>query len=362
LIDHNRKIGRKILISGGGRCNFTNIHATPANYFSRNPHFSKSALSRYTPEDFIKLIRKHRISYHEKKLGQLFCDGTADSVVKMLVAECEAAGAHFRTACRVTAIEKEDNGFRLETDSGRIRCASLVIATGGLSIPQIGATSFGYDVAKQFGLNIIEPFPALVGFHLSDSDSRQLAELAGVAIDSVVKCNGATFRENLLFTHTGISGPAVLQASLYWNPGDALVVDTSPDADMAEYLLQKKRTGAKAYIKNLMPEPLPRRFAERFAQLFAPQRTLAEVADDTIRAFARQMHSWSIVPRANFGFAKAEVTRGGVDTAELSSKTMESKKVPGLYFIGEVVDVTGQLGGYNFQWAWASGHAAGQVV
>jgi predicted Rossmann fold flavoprotein len=365
LIDHSRKIGRKILISGGGRCNFTNLHATAENYFSSNPHFAKSALSRYQPEDFIALVRKHRIPYHEKKLGQLFCDGTAESIVKLLVSECYAAGVEFRLGMTVSKIAKEDNGFTLEAEGERYKCESLVVATGGLSIPKIGATGFGYDVARQFEMKIVEPTPALVGFHFSSNDSRQLADLAGVSVDSNVSCNQGSFRENVLFTHTGLSGPAILQASLYWNNGDELSIDLAPNQDIKQFFSDKRKQGAKTNIKNLLSEVLPKRLAERFCQLYAPAnlaRPLAELGDQDLRHFIDVLQGWRIAPATTFGYEKAEVTRGGVDTAALSSQTMEAKKVPGLFFIGEVVDVTGQLGGYNFQWAWASGHAAGQVV
>lgn len=368
LLDHSAKIGRKILISGGGRCNFTNIHATPANYQSNNPHFAKSALSRYRPDDFIKLVRKHRISYHEKKLGQLFCDGTAEAIVNLLVRECEDANVIFQNPCTVDSIEKAhndgDDRFELRTTRGAIQCQSLVIATGGLSIPKIGATGFGYNLARQFGLGIIETFPALVGFNFAQKEFDELADLAGVSVDSIACASGRkpTFRENVLFTHTGLSGPAILQASLYWCPGETLHINFSPDEDVREWLLKRKKEGARAEIKNMMAELLPKRLGERFTELYCRRGRLAELPDKAINEFAEKINAWTVVPRDNFGYAKAEVTRGGVDTDELSSKTMEAKNVPGLYFIGEVVDVTGQLGGYNFQWAWASGVAAGDAV
>lgn len=363
LIDHSSKIGRKILISGGGRCNFTNIHATPTNYVSKNPHFAKSALSRYRPDDFIKLVRAHRISYHEKKLGQLFCDGSAVAIVDLLVNECTEAGAKFALGCTVHRVEnRPEGGFVLRTNQSDFECQSLVIATGGLSIPKIGATGFGYDIARQFGMSIVETFPALVGVNFAKSEYDQFADLAGVSVDSEVHAESPKFRENTLFTHTGLSGPAVLQASLYWNMGRPLIFNFCPQTDIEEWLKQKKRSGAKAELKNLAGELLPKRLAERFGELYGKGGRLAELSDKAICEFARQIHGWSIVPKDNFGYAKAEVTRGGVDTSELSSKNMESQKVPGLYFIGEVVDVTGQLGGYNFQWAWASGYAAGLSV
>lgn len=362
LLDHSTKIGRKILISGGGRCNFTNIHATPQNYVSANPHFCKSALSRFTPDDFIAMVRQHRISYHEKKLGQLFCDGTADSIVRMLVSECERAGAVFHLGAVIQSIEKGDSAFTVSTQHDTHECESVVIATGGLSIPKIGATGFGYDVARKFGLKIVEPFPALVGFDLRRKDLEALADLAGVAADSTVKCGKASFRENVLFTHTGLSGPAILQASLYWSPNKELQIDFLPDTSVEDFLLSKKREGIKTQLKSVLADVLPKRLADRFVTLYGPDRFLAEVADQTLKDFAAVLQGWKVVPQDNFGYAKAEVTRGGVDTNGLSSKTMEAKTVPGLYFIGEVVDVTGQLGGFNFQWAWASGNAAGQAV
>lgn len=361
LLDHSAKIGRKILISGGGRCNFTNIYATAANYVSKNPHFAKSALSRFTPKDFIALVKKHRISFHEKKLGQLFCDGNAESIVRMLVDECKSAGAEFRLSCAVKHVRK-DHRFYVQTNLGEFTCDSLVIATGGLSIPKIGATGFGYELARQFGLKIVEPFPALVGFDFKQKEYEQFAELAGVAVDSEVSSEGPKFRENTLFTHTGISGPAVLQASLYWSPEQELLLNLCPAHDVREWLSAKKKAGAKAEAKNLLGDILPKRLAERFAEVYCRPGRLAELPDKALAELAAQLNSWRVVPKQNFGYAKAEVTRGGVDTDELSSKTMEAKQIPGLYFIGEVVDVTGQLGGFNFQWAWASGWAAGEAV
>jgi predicted Rossmann fold flavoprotein len=364
LIDHSPKVGRKILISGGGRCNFTNVHASPENYVSKNPHFCKSALSRYTPENFIALVRRHGIAYHEKKLGQLFCDGTADAIVTMLVRECEAVGAQFHMASAVSRIERMDNGFHLQVAERQYACESLVIATGGLSIPKIGATGFGYEVARQFSMAVVEPYPALVGFDLTNADQRRLSDLSGVSADSCVLVEGQSvrFRENILFTHTGLSGPAILQSSLYWSSGHSLIIDLSPDRDVAALLMEQKHKNGKSHPKQVLSEILPRRLAERLALAFSVDKPLSEIADQALGQLAAALHAWSITPAATFGYGKAEVTRGGVDTSGLSSKTMESHRVPGLYFIGEVVDVTGQLGGYNFQWAWASGFAAGQVV
>jgi hypothetical protein len=361
LLDHATRLGRKILISGGGRCNFTNIYASPANYVSNNPHFCKSALSRYTPDDFIALVKRHRIAFHEKKLGQLFCDGSAQQIVDMLVDECRRTGAVFRLECQVRDVQKEGR-FSVRTNQGRYTCDSLVIATGGLSVPQTGATGFGYDIAQQFGLKMVEPKPALDGFVFTQRQLKELAELAGVSIDTMVRCNSPSFRESILFTHLGLSGPASLQASLYWNKGDTVTIDLLPEFDLYKWLADKHNEGARTQLKNLLAEHLPKRFAEKFCELFVPSLPLVQYSGKQIESICRQIHEWRIIPGGTVGFRKAEVTKGGVDTDELSSKTMESKRVPGLYFIGEVVDVTGWLGGYNFQWAWASGFAAGQYV
>ena len=362
LVDHSEKIGRKILISGGGRCNFTNIHAKPENFHSANPHFCKSALARYTPSDFIKLVQEHRIRYHEKKLGQLFCDQSAQQIVDMLVEECQRARARFMMSTSIKVVSKEAGRFVVQSSRGKLSCESLVIATGGLSIPKIGATGFGYEIAKQFDLKLENTFPALVGFDLSADDMKRFSELTGVSFDSKVSCRKKSFRENTLFTHTGLSGPAILQASLYWQPGDALSIDTCPDNDVEGFLARCKEEKSKKELKNAMQEILPARLAEKLCELFQSSRPINSLAEKTLDDFCRRLHSWSITPARNFGYQKAEVTRGGVSTDELSAKTMEAKKVPGLYFIGEVVDVTGQLGGYNFQWAWASGFSAGSVV
>ncbi len=361
LLDHSTKIGRKILISGGGRCNFTNIGANPESFVSQNPHFCKSALSRYTPDDFINLVRKHKIRYHEKKLGQLFCDDSASQIVDMLVEECDDSGARFQMDCKIFAIDKSDNRFIVSTSAGDFRCESLVVATGGLSIPQIGATGFGYDIARQFDLKIVETAPALDGFNFSKADAEHFKDLPGISLDTVVTCKKATFRENILFTHTGLSGPASLQASLYWHKGEALKFDLLPQFDAEKWLSRIKTShNNKVELKNVLSEKLPKRFAEKFAQLMNMNRPINQLNEKQISDLAQHLHEWTLHPSGTVGYRKAEVTRGGVDTKQLSSQTMEAKKVPGLYFIGEVVDVTGQLGGYNFQWAWASGFAAGQ--
>jgi len=362
LIDHSGTIGRKILISGGGRCNFTNINATPANFVSKNPHFAKSALARFTPNDFITMVRDHHIRYHEKKLGQLFCDDSAEQIVDMLVAECESAYAEFILDCRVFSIEKSEESFVVKTQRGSFYCQSLVIASGGLSIPKIGATGFGYEVAKQFGLKIVPTAPALDGFTFSQEDLRHFGELSGVSLDCVVRSNGASFRENILFTHTGLSGPASLQASLYWNKSDSIEIDLLPEQDILVWLKSKRENGVRAELKNVLSDIFPKRFAEKLCEANNLDIRANQLNDRQIQELDKLLHAWRIKPEGTVGYRKAEVTRGGVDTDGLSSKTMEAKQVPGLYFIGEVVDVTGQLGGFNFQWAWASGFAAGQSV
>jgi hypothetical protein len=369
LLDHSAKLGGKILISGGGRCNFTNTGANPANYVSRNPHFAKSALSRYPSSSFIELVRAHGIPFHEKKLGQLFCDRSAQDIVALLRKECEEAGAKIRLATRilkVTRLPESELPFRfeVETDLGSsVRCESLVVATGGLSIPKIGATGFGYEVAEQFGLKLVPRVAALDGFTFSEAQTRDFSALAGISIDCKITTNGVAFRENILFTHSGLSGPAALQASLHWNPGDAIEIDLLPELDFFEWLMKRKREGSRGILRNLLSECLPARFAERFTALHFPSDLpLPQLSEKQLQSFCETLHAWRLVPQGTVGYGKAEVTRGGVDTDELSSKTMEAKNVPGLHFVGEVVDVTGWLGGYNFQWAWASGWAAGQVV
>jgi len=361
LVEHAQKIGRKILISGGGRCNFTNVNAGPHAFVSKNPHFCKSALTRFKPDDFIRMVEEYRIPYHEKKLGQLFCDGSAQNVVDLLVESCRSAGVEIQLDCNVHRVDKNTN-FVLETSHGRFAAQSLVVATGGLSIPKIGATGFGYNLARQFDLRVVQPAPALVGLVLADDDLKTWADLAGVSIDSLVTCNGASFRENILFTHHGLSGPAILQASLYWRPDDPITIDLLPGLDLFGWLTGKRAQGVKSELRSLLGEHLPKRFAERFLERYPLPGPLAELSDQRLSSFCQHVHNWELRPRTTVGYGKAEVTRGGVDTDELSSKTMETRKVPGLYFIGEVVDVTGWLGGYNFQWAWASGFAAGQFV
>lgn len=366
LLDHSKKLGGKILISGGGRCNFTNLGAGPGNYVSRNPHFCKSALSRFKPNDFIEMVQEHRIPFHEKKLGQLFCDGSAQAIVDLLKSECEQAGAEFLLETRIEKIvRKEGEGvrFHLETSRGPVECESLVVATGGLSIPKIGATGIGYEIARQFGLKIVETAPALDGFTFGSEHEAFFRELAGVSVDCTIEAGGVVFRENILFTHSGLSGPAALQASLHWKKGEAVTIDLLPGVKLFEWFLAKKRAGERGIVRNLLSEHLPSRFAAKMCELHFPSELpLPQVSEKALEQFCGLLHAWKIQPSGTVGYSKAEVTRGGVDTDELSSKTMEAKKVPGLYFIGEVVDVTGWLGGYNFQWAWASGWAAAQVV
>ena len=359
LVEHNDRVGRKIEISGGGRCNFTNLYTTPKHFLSANPHFAKSALARYTPADFVRLVERHRIAYHEKKLGQLFCDGSSRHIVEMLLKECDAAGVEILTHCRVDEVNK-DSSFELRTSRGAFRAESLVVATGGLSIPKLGATDFGYRVARQFGLKLLRPAPALVPLTLAPADLALLKPLSGVSVPAVVRCDGAEFAENILVTHRGLSGPAVLQISSYWERGATLAFDLLPGLDARELLASKRTSGVE--LSTLLGAHLPKRFAQVWCELHAPSRPLRSFSPPELREIAELLHAWRITPAGTEGFPKAEVTKGGVDTDELSSKTFEARRVPGLYFVGEVVDVTGHLGGFNFQWAWASGFAAGQYV
>lgn len=358
VLERADRIGKKILISGGGRCNFTNLHTGPENFLSFNPHFAKSALARYTPADFISLVEKYRIPYHEKKLGQLFCDRSAHDIVGMLEQECSTAGVKIQTNSLVREVRKSD-AFVVQTDSESVRSPSLVVATGGLSIPKMGATSFGYDLARQFGLKIQEPRPALVPLLFSKADSQRWCDLAGVSTEVVasVESSKQTFRENMLFTHRGISGPAILQISSYRNGGEPVLLDLAPSRDLASELDSRGRRDDASW-KSLLRDILPRRLADRWLEV----HPLSGTSDRALATAEKQLHGWKILPEGTEGFAKAEVTAGGVDTNELSAKTMESRKVPGLFLIGEVVDVTGQLGGFNFQWAWASGFCTGQAL
>lgn len=351
LLDHAEKVGKKILISGGGRCNFTNRDARPEAFLSANPHFCKSALARYTQHDFIDLVNKHRIAWHEKTLGQLFCDGSARQIVAMLLDECAAVGVDVRVAHKVTRVEKSDR-FTVMTDLGDVTASSVVLATGGLSIPKMGATGFAHEVARHFKLRVTDTRPALVPLTLP------VPEISGVSLDVEARCGRASFREALLFTHRGLSGPAILQVSSYWKPGQEIVVDLLPDLDAASFLKERKRTRPKAELRTILAEILP----QRLAQSLAPEGLMASQRDRDLDALATRLKMWTFVPTGTEGYAKAEVTLGGIDTDGLSSKTMEAKKVPGLFAIGEAVDVTGWLGGYNFQWAWSSGWVAGEAV
>jgi predicted Rossmann fold flavoprotein len=359
VLEHNERVGRKIEISGGGRCNFTNVETAPGNFISRNPHFAKSALARYTPADFVALVRRHRIAFHEKKLGQLFCDASSRQIVSMLLAECDAAGVEVRTGCRVEEVQKDER-FRVKTSRGVFESESLVVATGGLSIPKLGATDFGYRVARQFGLKVVQPEPALVPLTLTPRDLASFQPLSGVSIPALVRCGGAEFAENVLVTHRGLSGPAVLQISSYWSRGEEVSFDLISGTDMVTMLAVYRVRGVE--LQTALGRHLPKRFAQVWAETFAPRKPLRSYTDREVQSLSDDLHDWRVRPAGTEGFQKAEVTKGGVSTDELSSKTMEARRVPGLYFIGEVVDVTGHLGGYNFQWAWASAHAAGQVV
>ncbi|GAB4124514.1 MAG: NAD(P)/FAD-dependent oxidoreductase [Sideroxydans sp.] len=359
LLDHARHLAEKIRISGGGRCNFTNLHTQPENYLSANPHFCRSALARYTPQHFIALMQKYGLHYHEKTLGQLFCDEGSAAIIAMLKQECDEAGVHWWMPCTVHQIRRE-NGYAVQTSRGILQSAALVIATGGLSIPKIGASPFGYQVAEQFGIAITRLKPGLVPLTFHPHIWAEYAELSGVSLPVQVTLGKQHFRENLLFTHRGLSGPAILQISSYWESGQALSIDLLPDLDIESELLAHQ--GSRKLLANLLGQYLPHRLAERLAMRWLQNCPLNQLPQRGLRAFAQRLKDWQITPTGTLGYDKAEVTCGGVDTRALSSQTMACKTVPGLYFIGEVVDVTGQLGGYNFQWAWASGYAAGSAV
>ncbi len=359
LIEHEEKIGKKILISGGGRCNFTNKYSSPDNFISGNPHFCKSALANYTPENFTKMVEDYNISYHEKKLGQLFCDNTSKQIVSMLESECRKYNVNIIANCRINKILLNTR-FELESSNEKISTDSLVIASGGISIPKMGASDFGYQVAKQFELNLTEIRPGLVPLILNEKDRNNYSLLSGISIDSIVSCGKIKFRENILFTHKGFSGPAILQISSYWKGGKPVSINLLPEINLFEILL--KNHSSKIELTNFLAAYFPKRFAETFCKVNFNPAPLYNYSQKELRNISDIIHNWIIHPSGTEGFEKAEVTIGGVDTNELSSKTMESNKVKGLYFIGEVVDITGWLGGYNFQWAWASGFAAGQYV
>jgi predicted Rossmann fold flavoprotein len=394
VLDHADRPGKKILISGGGRCNFTNLHTRPENFLSANPHFAKSALARYTPQDFLALVQKHNIPYHEKTLGQLFCDRSAHDILNLLLRECAEANAQIQLSTQILSVtqtpaspidlsfrsEVEESAslpprFLVETTTGPIATQSLIVATGGLSIPKMGATGFGYDLARQFGLNIIEPRPALVPLVFSPEDAAAWCDLTGLSAEVIATIppqekakhapasrtvRSTAFREKALITHRGLSGPAILQISSYWQPGQPIEIDPAPNRDITAPLLRPKARRDYQAVSAALRTALPQRLADRWLRLHPPEAKAAEPSNAALAEFERHLHAWSILPAGTEGYAKAEVTAGGVSTAELDSSTLQSRKVPGLYFIGEVVDVTGWLGGYNFQWAWASGVSAGQ--
>jgi len=362
VVDHAKTAGEKIRISGGGRCNFTNLHASPKNYLSQNPHFCISALSRYTQRDFIALVERYRIAYHEKTLGQLFCDGSALQIIEMLLAEMKCHGARRKLGCSVSSVEKSVEGFSLQLSDGPVSCRSLVVACGGKSIPKMGATGFGYDVATQFGLRIVETRPALVPLTFEPNTLERLKPLAGVAVDAVVSCGKTKFAEAMLFTHRGISGPSILQISSYWREGDEIRIAMLPETDIFEALREQRKQNGKQALQTALAVYLPRKLAQTLAEDVGATGHLADMSDKMFRRVEAAINDWRIKPAGSEGYRTAEVTLGGVDTRELDSKTMEAKSVPGLFFIGEVVDVTGWLGGYNFQWAWSSGWVAGQAA
>jgi predicted Rossmann fold flavoprotein len=361
VLEHADRLGKKILISGGGRCNFTNLHCRPENFLSSNPHFAKSALARYTPAEFIAIVEKHGIPYHEKTLGQLFCDRSARDILGMLEAECQSAGVKIFLNTKIQEVERGSE-FLVQAENAEFNAASLVVATGGLSIPKIGATSFGYDLARQFGLAIREPWPGLVPLTLAAEDCSRYCDLAGVSAEVIASCDGQQFREKMLITHRGLSGPAILQISSYWNERrkqpQPILIDLAPAREVTAAFRDSKMPRNLITLRAELRNVLPHRLADHWLDLHAP----ASWTNHALADVEKQIHAWPITPAGTEGYEKAEVTAGGVDTDELSAKTMESHKVPGLFFIGEVVDVTGHLGGFNFQWAWASGAAAGRAL
>ncbi len=362
LIDHANKPGKKILMSGGGRCNFTNMYTEPANFLSQNPHFCKSALARYTQWDFIALVAKHDVPYHEKKLGQLFCDNKSSDILGLLLAECDSAGVELRMDTSVQSIERTVDGYRLQTSLGLLACQSLVVATGGLSIPTLGATGFGYQIARQFGHSVLPTRAGLVPFTITDQLKDICTELSGTSVDCVASCNDQAFRENLLFTHRGLSGPAILQISSFWQPGDTVEINLLPDHDALAWLQQQQAERPNSELKTLLGEVFTKKMANLLAEHWFVSKPMKQYTPAELQTVANTLGAWQLVPAGTEGYRTAEVTLGGVDTREVSSKTMESLKSPGLYFIGEVLDVSGHLGGFNFQWAWASGYAAAQYV
>lgn len=362
VLEGSNRCGKKILMSGGGRCNFTNTGTGPGNFLSRNPHFCKSALARYRPVDFIEMVERHGIAYHEKELGQLFCDESSKQIVKLLLDECDWAGVHIATGIAISSIRFAGDRFEVETAQGIYRAEKLVVATGGLSIPSMGASGLGYSIARQFGHALVETRAGLVPFTLSGKPLEQYAELAGVALPIAVRVGGTEFRNALLFTHRGLSGPAILQISSYWNLGEAIEIDLLPGRDAGTELLALQQQGHKAELKTVLAEWLPKRLAQLLCTVFFSNKPVNQYKHAELRDIAFALQHWRITPSGTEGYRTAEVTLGGVDTEGVSSSSFESKHQPGLYFIGEVLDVTGHLGGYNFQWAWASGHAAGSAV
>ncbi|WP_028885614.1 NAD(P)/FAD-dependent oxidoreductase [Teredinibacter turnerae] len=362
VVDHANKAGKKILMSGGGRCNFTNIEIAASNYRSQNPHFCKSALSRYTQWDFIGLVGQHGVPYHEKELGQLFCDNKASDILSMLLAECDTSGVELRLNTTVCEVSKTDAGFTLLANNHKLSCESLVVATGGLSIPTMGATGFGYELAQQFGLTLTSRVPSLVPFTLSGKWLEFAKGLAGVSLTATVTTAQTAFTNQLLFTHRGLSGPAVLQASNYWELGEPISIDLLPGASFKNQMAEWHAAGNKQTLKNSLSQMLPKRFVESWLDIAGSNKPVNQYTPKEIDALHQQLHCWQLTPSGTEGYRTAEVTRGGIDTDQISSKTFEAKNVKGLYFIGEVLDVTGWLGGYNFQWAWASGWCAGGVV
>jgi predicted Rossmann fold flavoprotein len=360
VLDHSEKVGEKIRISGGGRANFTNLHTSPANFLSDNPHFCVSALKRFSQHDFITLVEKHKIEYHERDYGQLFCLGSALQITGMLLDEAD--GVTLQTKTKIASVTKAGENFSLETNKGNFRAGSLVIATGGISIPKMGATGFGYDIAKQFDIKVIEPRAGLVPLTFDAEILSKLEGLAGISLKAMVKLGKVSFSESLLFTHKGISGPVILQISSYWKKGDVITIDLLPGIDAFQFLKKAKYGEPKKKVGVALSHLLPKRLAQRMIDWADCEGRLAETSDKSLQRLANQINAWVLVPSNSEGLRTAEVTVGGVDTKELSSKTMEAIAIPGLYFIGEVVDVTGHLGGFNFQWAWASGHACGQVA
>jgi len=364
LLDHANKAGKKILMSGGGRCNFTNMYTEPANFLSGNPHFCKYALARYTQWDFIEMVSRHGVPYHEKKLGQLFCDNKACDILDMLLDECLQAGVDLRLNTSVQSVERSEDGYRLQSDVGELACQSLVIATGGLSIPTLGASGFGYQIARQFGHSVLPTRAGLVPLTITEPQLKGMCEaLSGTSVeDCLVSCNGQSFKENILFTHRGLSGPAILQISSYWQPGDVIEINLLPHLNLVDWLDEQRRERPNTELKTLLGELFTRKMAGLLAEHWFISRPLKQYSPTELEDVAEKLGNWQLVPAGTEGYRTAEVTLGGVDTREVSSKTMESQKAPGLYFVGEVLDVTGHLGGFNFQWAWASGYAAAQYV